>query len=111
MIDREAFEERAAIIEFDGGLSRFRAETLAAEAQGLTRWQAMEEIRNADRVGNPSRGGDHRQAVDGQQRQNAMPRVQPRQAEEDRPMPERDAQAGRDRLELLALRQQRREAV
>ncbi len=30
-IDREAFEERAAIMEFDGGLSRAEAERLAAE--------------------------------------------------------------------------------
>lgn len=29
-IDREAFEERAAIMEFDGGLSRAEAERLAA---------------------------------------------------------------------------------
>lgn len=28
-IDREAFEERAAIMEFDGGLSRVEAERLA----------------------------------------------------------------------------------
>jgi hypothetical protein len=32
--DFEAFEERAAIIEFDGGLSRSHAELLAAQAQG-----------------------------------------------------------------------------
>lgn len=31
-IDREAFEERAAIMEFDGGLSRAKAERLAAES-------------------------------------------------------------------------------
>ena len=31
-IDREAFEERAAIMEFDGGLSRAEAERLAAES-------------------------------------------------------------------------------
>ena len=33
-IDREAFEERAAIMEFDGGLSRAEAERLAAESLG-----------------------------------------------------------------------------
>lgn len=33
--DIEAFEERAAIMQYDGGLSRFRAETLAAQAQGF----------------------------------------------------------------------------
>ena len=34
-IDREAFEERAAIMEFDGGLSRSEAERLAAESLGV----------------------------------------------------------------------------
>lgn len=34
-IDREAFEERAAIMEFDGGLSRAEAERLAAESLGV----------------------------------------------------------------------------
>lgn len=33
--DIEAFEERAAIIEADGGLSRDIAENLAARAQGF----------------------------------------------------------------------------
>ncbi|WP_306112799.1 MULTISPECIES: hypothetical protein [unclassified Roseovarius] len=32
--DPEIFEERAAIIEFDAGLSRDRAEDMAAKAQG-----------------------------------------------------------------------------
>lgn len=58
MFDRCAFEERAAIAEFDGGLSRFRAETLAAEAQGLSRWQAMEEIRGEERERNSAAGRD-----------------------------------------------------
>ncbi len=31
----EEFEERAAIAEFDGGLSRARAEDLAAQRQGF----------------------------------------------------------------------------
>lgn len=34
-IDREAFEERAAIMEFDGGLSRAEAERLAAASLGI----------------------------------------------------------------------------
>lgn len=33
--DIDAFEERAAIIEYDGGLSRSKAEDLAAQAQGF----------------------------------------------------------------------------
>lgn len=36
-MDIDAFEERAAIMEFCGGLSRFRAETLAAQVQGYQR--------------------------------------------------------------------------
>ena len=33
---REAFAERAAILEFDAGMPRQRAEQLAAEMMGLT---------------------------------------------------------------------------
>lgn len=33
--DIDAFEERAAIAEYDGGLSRREAENLAARAQGV----------------------------------------------------------------------------
>ena len=33
--DIETFEERAAIVEYDGGLSRSRAEDVAAQAQGF----------------------------------------------------------------------------
>ncbi|SMX25866.1 hypothetical protein [Boseongicola aestuarii] len=33
--DIEAFEERAAIAEYDGGLNRKQAEDLAARAQGF----------------------------------------------------------------------------
>lgn len=33
--DIDEFEERAAIAEYDGGLSRYQAENLAARAQGF----------------------------------------------------------------------------
>ena len=33
--DIDAFEERAAIVEYDGGLSRRAAEDVAARAQGF----------------------------------------------------------------------------
>lgn len=56
--DIEAFEERAAIIEYDGGLSRSRAEDLAAQAQGFQDathyWQVL-----ADYVVSKRLGGDH----------------------------------------------------
>lgn len=43
-MDTDQFEERAAIMEFDGGLSRFRAETEAARAQGVSRWEAIGNV-------------------------------------------------------------------
>ena len=43
--DIDAFEERAAIVEFEGGLSRERAEDVAARAQGFRNsdhyWQRL----------------------------------------------------------------------
>ena len=56
MFDVDAFEERAAIMEYDGEQSRFEAETAAAREQGVERWQAIKIIREArnDRGGNPA---------------------------------------------------------
>ena len=99
MLDRDQFEERAAIHEFDGGLSRFEAETLAAKAQGFTRWEAM----NAIRRGNPSAARDQRSAGKRDAEDN-MPGVQRGATEQDRSLPKRDVQAGRDRLALPPLR-------
>ena len=53
--DREAFEERAAIMEFDAGMSRFAAETEAAKAQGKTRWEVLDYEK---RIGHSERSGD-----------------------------------------------------
>ena len=102
----DAFSERAAIMEFDGGLSRFEAETSAARAQGLTRWQAMEAMKNAERGGNPEPARHHGAALvrDGS---DGLPEVQRAEAEQNGPMPVGDIQAGRDRVELLALRGER----
>lgn len=56
--DIDAFDERAAIIQYDGGLSRSKAEDLAAQAQGFRDashyWQAL-----ADYVVRKRLGGDH----------------------------------------------------
>lgn len=103
MFDRDAFEERAAIMEFDGGLSRFDAETQAAKAQGLTRWQAMEKIKNADSKRNPAIGGDHGSAAVGNGSDN-LPGMQRTAAEQNGSVPERLIPAGRRGVELLALR-------
>lgn len=91
-IDRDQFEERAAIMEFDGGLSRFEAETQAAKAQGLTRWQAMEAIRNGNCVGDHPAARHHREAHD-RHGEGDLPGVQRAAAEQDRPLPERHVQA------------------
>ena len=45
MFNIDQFEERAAICEFDGGMSRFAAETAAAREQGLARWEALKFVR------------------------------------------------------------------
>jgi hypothetical protein len=98
--DIEAFEERAAIMEFDGGMSRFRAETLAAEAQGVKRHEAI-------RIGHSAQARDQRS---GSKRQSAddMPGVQRRPKEEAGSVPERVVQAGRDSVVLPSLRLERR---
>lgn len=86
MIDIDAFEERAAIMEFDGGLSRFRAETLAAEAQGFKRHEVINEIRRRNSEGQRHRGSE----MDRRQRENDMPGVQRDSAKETGSVPECD---------------------
>ena len=53
--DIDAFEERAAIIQYDGGLSRSKAEDLAAQAQGFRDaahyWQVLAEYVVTGRLG------------------------------------------------------------
>ena len=84
-MDRDRFEERAAIMEFEGDMSRFRAETNAAAEQGATRWEALGDV--ARRVVSAAR--DQRQAVAGAERQGDMPGVQPHPTQEGRPVSKR----------------------
>jgi hypothetical protein len=88
MIDLDQFEERAAIMEFDGGLSRFQAETRAAQAQGRQRREVLDEIGRR----NSARSRDQREAHVGDHG-DALPRVQRTPKEEARPVPERHVQA------------------
>ena len=76
--DRDAFEERAAIMEYDGGMTRFKAETLAAEAQGKTRWQAIGKV--AGRI--VERQRNQREAMAKRAGQNDMPGMQQHQTKE-----------------------------
>ena len=103
MICLDTFTERAAILEYDHGMSRFAAETEAARRQGVQRWEAINEIKQR----NPQGQRDQRAEV---QRDAAhdVSRVQRHPAQQGRPMPERSVQAGRGGLELLALRMERR---
>lgn len=45
VIDVDQFEERAAILEYCDGMSRFEAETEAAKRQGVKRWEALKECK------------------------------------------------------------------
>ena len=79
MIDLDAFEERAAIMQYDGGMSRYQAETEAARAQGKTRWEVLDY---AKRIGNPANGGDSGQA-DARNGEDNLPGVQSRAAKQE----------------------------
>jgi hypothetical protein len=72
-MDIDAFQERAAIMEFDGGLTRYRAETIAARAQGKRRDEVINEIRRRDSEGARDRGSE----VARGQRPSALPEMQP----------------------------------
>ena len=105
--DIDQFEERASIFEFCAGMSRFDAETIAAQAQGVARWQALKIVKDAtDANGRGSAGGygHPAHALDGQRDALPMSRVQPVAQEKDGSMLERQPQAGRDRGALLSLR-------
>ena len=93
--DLDAWEERAAIMEYDGGLSRFRAETLAARAQGVERHEAI-------RIRNSQQSRDQRQAT-ARDAADDLPRVQRQQAQENRPMPVGQFLTGWGGMALLAL--------
>jgi hypothetical protein len=100
--DPDQFEERAAIMEYDGGMTRFDAETQAARLQGVHRWEAIHAV--ARRVVEATR---HRVEVARQSRPDNVPGMQPHPKEENRPMPECEQDAGRGGVELLALRMER----
>ena len=85
-MDRDAFEERAAIMEYEGGLSRFEAETLAARAQGKQRWEAIGDV--AGRVVEQVR--NNRSQVAERAGANNLPIVQRRAEEKARPVFERE---------------------
>lgn len=107
--DVDQFVERAAIREFDGGQSRFDAETGAAREQGLERWQAMKIIKgagDAQRVGVAGRNGHQGDQMARGSHALSVPGVQPTSKEKARTLPVGDAQAGWDSSALPPLRSQ-----
>lgn len=82
MLDLDQFEERAAIIEIDGGVSRFAAETTAARLQGKERWEIMNEIDKR----NSKRGGDYCARSNGDAADD-LPAMQRGASEEKRSLP------------------------
>lgn len=102
MFDLDQFNERAAIMEFDGGLTRFAAETAAAAAQGLSRWQAMEAQKHANSIGHSGAARDHRPADAGHAAHH-MPGVQRGAEEQKGSVSERVVPAGRGGVDVLAL--------
>lgn len=98
MVELSDWEERAAIMEYEGGLSRFMAESLAAEQFGKKRWEFIHAVkqRNSKQARNPCPNPTRNPAHD-------MPGVQPQQAQKIRSLPQCNFQAGRDSVALLAL--------
>lgn len=101
--DVDAWAERAAIMQYDGGMTRFAAETAAAKAQGLARWQAIKEVENAERGGITGGHGHSPDAVDGERDANDLPVMFSEPKEKNRPVPERQPEAGWDRGVLPSL--------
>lgn len=102
----DQFTERAAIREFDGGQTRFDAETAAAQEQGVARWKALQIVKehhDANGRGPAGAVGHHADALGGERDADPLPRVQCQSQEEARPVPERQPEAGRDRGDVLAL--------
>ncbi len=87
-LDIDAWTERAAIMEFDGGLSRFQAETLAAKAQGYQRYEFINAIRDR----NSQQARDHGSAP-ARDATNDLPGMQPPSAQKGRSVPERQISA------------------
>ena len=104
----DQFTERAAICEFDAGMIRFDAETAAAQEQGVPRWQALQLVKEhegANGRGSAGAVGHQAHAMGGKRDADDLPRVQRQPQEEARPMPVGQPEAGRDRGDVLALRQ------
>lgn len=98
MIDLDWWEERAAILEYDHGMTRFAAETEAARRQGAARWR----FTNAQRERDSQQARDRRSAVE-RDDENDVPRVLGASPEQEGSMPVGDVPPGRGGLVLSSL--------
>lgn len=87
-LEMDLWQERAAILEFDAGMTRFEAETKAAEAMGRKRWEFINENSRGDTGG----GRNISQAASGDAK-NSLPGMQPASEKEKRSVPSGDVQA------------------
>ena len=110
----DQFTERAAIHEYDAGMSRFDAETAAAQEQGVPRWQALQLVKeheDANGRGLAGAVGHQAHAMGGKRDADDLSRVQRQPQEEARPLPVGQPKARRDRGVLLALQMDERGAL
>lgn len=98
-------------MEFEAGMTRFEAETRAAECYGTTRHQMMKDFRDANGCGFAGGHGHQARSMGGKRDAGAVSRVQPQPKEENGSLPVGEPEAGRDRGALLALRMVGGEAV
>lgn len=100
-MDLDAFVERAAIMEYCGGLSRFLAETEAARAQGFRRWEVLNAISERDSAYGRNIGqANDRNAADN------LPEMLGGANEKNRSVPGGDVHRGGRSVAVLALRVQ-----
>lgn len=100
MIDLHDWEERSAIREYCGGMTRFEAETETSKEFGVNRWEVRHAITRRDFKQAPDTGeqtaGDNA---------NNLSEMLTHSQKQERQMPIGDVPTRRDSLEMLALQQ------
>ena len=101
-LDMDVWCERAAIMQFDGGLSRYEAEVRAAVRQGKKRWEFI----NENNKRNSPRGG-HNCSQSVGDTAHGLPGMQSHPQEKERQMPCCDIQPRTNPVVLPSLQSQR----
>lgn len=82
MIDLHDWEERSAIREYCGGMTRFEAETETSKELGVNRWEVRHAITRRDFKQAPDKG--EKAARDNK---SDLPELQPHSQKQERHMP------------------------